>query len=157
VVYASPHEGFRPSIGTRLTILPGDASTYSDPAHPGWPPLYYRVSVVDINGYESIVKLPTSVSDAPETPVAMAVQLRGVAPNPFNPATMIRFRLERPVEVDLAVYDLAGRRVADLVHGFMPAGDHAVPFAPRELASGTYVARLIADGQIRTCKMMMLK
>jgi hypothetical protein len=157
VVYGSPHQGFRPSLGTRLAILPADAHTYSDTAHPGWPNLFYRVSVVDIHGNESLPILPTTMIAAPETPPADAVVLRGVAPNPFNPITTIRFRLEQSARVELAVYDLAGRRVADLVREVLPAGDHAVPFAPRHLASGTYVARLVCEGRVMTAKMMLVR
>ncbi len=43
-------------------------------------------------------------------------------PNPFNAATTIRFDLPRSEEIDLAVYNLAGQKVAMLVLGLREAG-----------------------------------
>jgi hypothetical protein len=47
-------------------------------------------------------------------------------PNPFNPKTRIDFELERSGHVDVSVFDLAGRRVATLQRGELPAGAHHV-------------------------------
>ena len=47
------------------------------------------------------------------------------APNPFDGATTISFRLGRSGPVQLAVYDVGGRRVRELMNGWMPAGAHS--------------------------------
>jgi hypothetical protein len=65
--------------------------------------------------------------------------------------------LERPARVHLAVYDLRGRRVADLLNRDLPAGDHAATFAPAFLPSGVYFARLEAEGITHTQKLVLLK
>jgi hypothetical protein len=83
-------------------------------------------------------------------------------PNPFNPATRITFSLPRSGEVDLAVFDLAGRRVATLVRGTVEAGRHEVMWRGRDdrggaVASGVYFSRLVAGGELLTRKMMLLK
>jgi hypothetical protein len=62
-------------------------------------------------------------------------------PNPFNTATVIRYDLPEVAHVKLAVYDLAGRRVALLVDGFRDAGVHRVLFDASGLASGIYFYR----------------
>lgn len=67
-------------------------------------------------------------------------------PNPFNPRTELRFDLERAGDCDLEVFDLRGRRVARLTLGRKGAGEHAVRFAADDLASGTYLVRLVVDG-----------
>ena len=54
------------------------------------------------------------------------VDLRQNYPNPFNPSTRIDFALERSSNVDIAVFDLAGRHVATLQQGALDAGDHFV-------------------------------
>lgn len=83
-------------------------------------------------------------------------------PNPFNPKTTIRFDLPQTGRVELAVFDLAGRKVATLVNEPLTAGHHAVTWlgqddAGRRVASGTYVYRLQAGAEVLTRKMMMLK
>ena len=49
-------------------------------------------------------------------------------PNPFNPATNIRFSLAESGETMLSVYNIQGQRVATLVNGSLPAGQHTVRF-----------------------------
>jgi hypothetical protein len=90
------------------------------------------------------------------------VSLDGNYPNPFNPATRIAFALPRDVEVDLAVYDVSGRRVATLLSGMVAAGRHEVLWTGRDdrgghVASGVYFSRLVAGGELQTRKMMLLK
>jgi subtilisin-like proprotein convertase family protein len=83
-------------------------------------------------------------------------------PNPFNPQTSIRYELPRAGRVDLAVFDLSGRRITTLVAGQQPAGRHRVTWLgqgsdSRPVASGVYVYRLRAGGQTLTRKMTLLK
>ncbi len=88
--------------------------------------------------------------------------LRGNHPNPFNPSTTIAFSLERDGEVELAVYDLAGRRVATLLDGLVPAGNHEVFWngrdqAGRTASAGMYLVQLRDENQVVSRKMTMVK
>ena len=78
-------------------------------------------------------------------------------PNPFNPSTTIEYALPRPSKVHLAVYDLLGHRVAVLTDEVRQAGAHAVRFDASGLSSGMYVYRLIADKQVLTGHMSLVK
>jgi hypothetical protein len=78
-------------------------------------------------------------------------------PNPFNPATTIAYRLAVSSEVLLQVYDLNGRLVATLQQGMRQAGEHRAEFDGSNLASGTYIVRLQADGLQLTRMMTLLK
>ena len=57
----------------------------------------------------------------------------------------------------LEVFNMLGRRVAVLTDGFQTAGEHAVSFDATRLASGPYLYRLEAGGQVRTQKMLLVK
>jgi len=86
------------------------------------------------------------VAPVAETPMAGARLVR-VHPNPFNPMTTVEFALDHAMETRVAVYDLAGRRVAVLADRVFQAGDHSVTWqgrdaAGRPMASGSYVIRL---------------
>ena len=101
---------------------------------------------------------PTDAADAVPDVLALGRNF----PNPFNPKTMIRFDLPKTGEVDLAVYDVMGRRVATLLTGSMDAGYHQVEWLGRDdrgtaLASGVYFSRLAFDGQVLKSKMLLLK
>ncbi len=74
----------------------------------------------------------------------------GLLLDPYpNPVTMasnfestLRVRLDAAGEMDLAVYDMMGRRVQLLARGWMQAGEHAVAFRGASLAPGMYVCQL---------------
>ncbi|MBN2172428.1 MAG: T9SS type A sorting domain-containing protein [Candidatus Krumholzibacteriota bacterium] len=93
---------------------------------------------------------------APPPPPA-AVELTPAHPNPFNPATTLRFSLPRPARATLAVFDVAGRRVALLADGPLPAGRHAVRWEAAGQASGVYLARLECEGAVRVRRLVLLK
>ncbi len=83
-------------------------------------------------------------------------------PNPFNPSTTIRFALPKASQVELAVYNTLGQKVATVVDGQMEAGNHAVVWDGRnsgnqQVASGVYFYRLQAGSYNQTKKMMLLK
>ncbi len=81
----------------------------------------------------------------------------GNYPNPFNPTTAISYQLSELSHVNLSVYDIAGRKVAELVNGWREAGLHEVTFDASNLPSGIYFARLTAGNYEQTQKLLLLK
>ncbi len=86
-------------------------------------------------------------------PAAAALRLE-CYPNPFNPKMTIRYHLPETASVEVAVYDVSGRRVAVLDAGERSAGDHelfwdGVNDAGSRVATGVYFVRLEAGA--RTC------
>lgn len=78
-------------------------------------------------------------------------------PNPFRGSTTFRFALPRPAQVELSIYDVAGRLVTRLVDGTRPAGSHVVTWKARNAASGTYFARFTTGGFTRTERIQLLR
>jgi len=78
-------------------------------------------------------------------------------PNPFNPQTTFVFELGATASVRLGVYDVAGRRVADLFDGVLASGRHEVAWRPRSLASGVYLYRLEAGGAQTAGRVLLVK
>ncbi|MGE5457757.1 MAG: CHRD domain-containing protein [Methanococcaceae archaeon] len=78
-------------------------------------------------------------------------------PNPFNPATSIRFSLPASGQVNLTVYNLLGEAVTSLAAGYYTAGSYSVVFDASKLASGIYFCRLNTGNNIQIIKMMLLK
>ena len=74
-------------------------------------------------------------------------------PNPFNPSTTLAFELPQASRVTLQVYDVLGREIVRLAEGDYEPGRHEVVFDARNVASGLYIARFIAeteDGGVAT-------
>ncbi|HKI77684.1 MAG TPA: M1 family aminopeptidase [Ignavibacteriaceae bacterium] len=78
-------------------------------------------------------------------------------PNPFNPATTIRYFLPRLKHVKLIITDVLGQRVTTLVDEVQPAGRYTVPFNASKLSSGIYYYTLVTDEFRRTKKMVLVK
>lgn len=91
-----------------------------------------------------------------------AFAIGGNYPNPFNPATNIRFTLDAAAPTALDIYDVAGHRVRTLLSANLGVGEHIVPWngqddAGRGLPSGTYVARLRSGDRLTTHKLVLAK
>lgn len=78
-------------------------------------------------------------------------------PNPFNHRTRIGYYLPETGAVDLAVYDLSGRQVAEIVSGEQENGLHHVTFDAENLASGVYVLGLESISGTSRMKLILLK
>jgi uncharacterized lipoprotein YddW (UPF0748 family) len=78
-------------------------------------------------------------------------------PNPFNPATKIEFALPQSSLTTLKVYDLLGRELATLVQDDLAPGRYVVEFDGRNLPSGVYIYRLMANGSVQSRKMQLLR
>jgi len=85
----------------------------------------------------------------------------GNFPNPFNPATTIRYELAQPARVSVEIMSVAGERVRILEHGTRGAGTQSVEWrgetdAGGRAASGVYFYRLLVDGVARDSARMVM-
>jgi flagellar hook assembly protein FlgD len=83
--------------------------------------------------------------------------LRDNYPNPFNPATTIKFELPKDAFVNITIYDNLGREVQKLVNSQMEAGYHSVVWDATKFASGVYFYKMNAGDYNRTVKMILVK
>jgi hypothetical protein len=65
--------------------------------------------------------------------------------------------LPEPSQVNLAIYDVSGRLVAELIDGRRAAGTHQATFDGSNLASGIYLYTLKAGAYSSTSKMVLMK
>ncbi len=77
-------------------------------------------------------------------------------PNPSRGQALVRFSLPRPGRVELALFDLRGRRVRTLLRGFRDAGEQEWVVSTRGLARGSYLLRLRTPAGVRTEKLLLL-
>jgi hypothetical protein len=102
----------------------------------------------------------TDVETREPAPITFALDRN--YPNPFNPGTMMSYRVARASEVTLKVYDMTGREVRTLVSGKKAAGAYTAQWdgsdgSGRKVASGIYFCRMTADGTTQIRKMTLLK
>jgi hypothetical protein len=97
-----------------------------------------------------------------ETVVPAALHLSQNYPNPFNPTTRIAFDLNVSGSVELAIYDMSGRKVAVLIDGALEAGRHeafwnGMTSEGREVPSGVYFCRLVTSTESISRKLVLLR
>lgn len=97
------------------------------------------------------------LSQKPRTVVPMSYKLEQNYPNPFNPTTRLSYSLPTDAYVVLKVYDVIGREVATLVHGYQEAGFRSAEFNASKFPSGVYFYRLQAGNFSDVKKMLLMK
>jgi|GEM_PF-1121751 hypothetical protein len=78
-------------------------------------------------------------------------------PNPFNAKTVIKYNLPIAGRVEIAVYNLAGQKVADIVDETQQEGVHQIVWDASSVTSGVYFARIATIYHSSTTRMIMLK
>ncbi len=103
---------------------------------------------------------PTDVEDPP-LPTSFA--LHANIPNPFNPQTTIHYDIPSGgADVNISIYDVAGRLVHELVNEHRAAGTWSAQWSGEDdrgqrVASGVYFYRMRAGSFVDTKKMVLLK
>ena len=92
---------------------------------------------------------------------SLSVQLAKPQPNPAVGSARIAFSLSEAKDVNLSVFDLAGREVATLADGRFAPGEHVVIWnghdkAGKLLPSGAYMYRLKTGGEEQVQKMVLV-
>jgi 1,4-alpha-glucan branching enzyme len=79
-------------------------------------------------------------------------------PNPFNPSTTISYDVPVESSIEIAVYDMLGRKISTLVNeSSHRAGTFNITFDGSPFGSGVYLIRLLTDSTSMVQKMTLLK
>ena len=105
--------------------------------------------------YQTDGLLVIRLTDAVEVPEDFTII--SAYPNPFNSRMHVRYSLPDAARVEMNVYDLSGRHVAELVNGHRTAGFHTSVFDGAGLASGVYIVRFDAGGHTSQMKVVLVK
>ena len=151
----SYNDDFHGGRDSRVTFTPTQSGTH-----------YARVSG-DRNETGTYTLSVTDVTAGPASKPAVAFEREppGLAPNvpnPFNPSTVIPYRLDADGPVRLEIYNLLGQRIRTLVDEVQAAGAYRVRWNARDgrgaaVATGVYFIRLQHPDGIYTRRMLYLK
>ncbi|MFZ1320127.1 MAG: T9SS type A sorting domain-containing protein [Ignavibacteria bacterium] len=78
-------------------------------------------------------------------------------PNPFNPATIINFKINQSGFVTLNVYNLVGQVVKTLVNDYRETGTYSEQFDASELSAGVYLYKLQVNNFTSVKRMTLIK
>lgn len=165
-----------------LLATPIDTSFYSDtdlffdssgPAHPVTSATNLMIASSNTTRNEVwynlllLTSLPKTGGPAPQEHLAQgAIEdykfSAEVYPNPFNPETTIRFRIDQPARVKLQIFNINGQLVRTLINKDLNPGEHLQRWNGRNQAglpvsSGMYILRLQYGDRVTTARMQLLK
>ena len=85
------------------------------------------------------------------------ISLGNAYPNPFNPSTSFMYDISTDMNVNIAIYDIRGRMVAELVNQKHDQGQYKVTWDADMNASGVYFVQMVAGNTMKTQKLMLVK
>ena len=120
------------------------------------------------------VSAPVIILDSPNTdPIATAIEeepttvvndyvLFPAYPNPFNPTTTIDFKIPIQEHVQLAIYDIQGRKIVSLVNSQLRSGKHSFKWNGTndrgvQVSTGIYIYRLKTENYVKMRRMTFIK
>lgn len=93
----------------------------------------YNGASPDLGCYES--DYPTNTSDLGTDRKLILANY----PNPFTESTRIIFNLPKPSDVNIALYNIGGKKISVITQQNYPAGSNAIDFHQKGLQSGNYI------------------
>ena len=148
-VYRSTINNFEPDSTTYYSIV--DTAFIRDTTTITNGKLYYRITAVDSSGNESVpgeqITVTITSIDEGEVEIVGEYKLYQNFPNPFNPTTIIPFKLKERAYVKIMVYDIKGEMLKVLVNETKEAGYYEAEFNGIGFASGIYLYRIEVVGQ----------
>ncbi|MCL2062809.1 MAG: S8 family serine peptidase [Candidatus Cloacimonetes bacterium] len=127
---------------------------------------YYVISIwggVIEGESEPSNKVNVTLASCFEDPLLpLTTELLGNFPNPFNPETRIRFTLSIDSIVVIEIFNIKGQRIKTLVQEHFDKGSHQIVWDGkddngRDLGSGLYFYRMVAEDYSDTKRMILLK
>ena len=84
-------------------------------------------------------------------------EINQVYPNPFNPTTTIHYSLNKNVNVEVSIYDIAGRLITTIINEFQIAGYHSITWNASKFSSSIYFLNMSSGGITETKKIVLIK
>ncbi|NQT62512.1 MAG: AGE family epimerase/isomerase [Candidatus Marinimicrobia bacterium] len=116
----------------------------------------------DLSGEFRVTFMPgvqsaTDMNTKPET-----AYLSPVFPNPFNPSTSLNFEVDKTSSVEIAVFDIQGRKIKSLVSADYPPGKYqaiwdGLDYSGKEVPTGVYLFKGVIGTETVSQKGLLIK
>jgi len=178
-------EDMRVGISTIATPIPQGFQTYLTGPNPVQVPAAWTEYIFDLAAYDgqtiylairnvsndefiffvddfTFHSVGGSVGNEDGIAPAIATELKGNYPNPFNPETTISYSVKENTPVSVEIYNVKGQKVKTLVNEAKAAGNYSVVWNGvddnnRPVSSGVYFFKMSAGKYSSTKKMIMMK
>ncbi len=104
----------------------------------------------------------TNISNNKDVILPSTFKLYSNYPNPFNPVTNIKYDLPSASHIQLAIFDLSGKKIKTLINDTQNAGYHSVTWNGidrhgNSVASGIYIYKIMTEEFTESKKCMLIK
>jgi hypothetical protein len=104
---------------------------------------------------------PTSVDFGPDVAAAQSLRLLPPRPNPTSLRARIDYYVPRTSSVAVTLHDVQGRRIRTLADGVEQPGPRSITWdrrtdAGQRVGAGVYWVRVVADGEMRSAKIVLI-
>ncbi len=122
---------------------------------------YYRLKQVDNDGgykYSDTltVAVITGIKEIKEI-IPNGFSVSHNYPNPFNPSTNVQISLTKASEVNLKIYNSAGKIIKEESYGTKSPGTYTINIDMSAFSSGVYYYKISAGNYAQTHSMVLLK
>ncbi len=137
-----------------------------DAEHPGfalWPSLGGLRNDIGFTGGPGAFGLDSTWVGIPQEDEGLvsvrptAIRVDPVFPNPFNSQLSLPIEVQSEREIHVSLFDMLGRRVADIAHQKLRPGHHVIQYHADGLASGLYFLRLQSGETTHTQKVLLIR
>ncbi len=109
-----------------------------------------RTFIIDYQAFTINISTSTAILDLPENNYDLQV-----FPNPINSNSRIEFTLKNTENVELAIFDIQGRKISNILNKNLNAGNHAYPVGKYLTKKGVYLCRFKIKNNISTAKLIV--
>lgn len=122
-------------------------------------PIWMAMNNQKLSVWTSIIEEDyfTGVEESEPTDALRRFKLHQNYPNPFNPTTTIGYELNFAEYVEIAIYDVLGNKIDQVVKEYQRAGYHEVIVDSDKMPSGVYFYKLFTKDYKASRKMVVLK
>jgi hypothetical protein len=105
--------------------------------------------------FHNLYKIETLSSNTTLNPINF--EINQIYPNPFNPTTTIHYSLNKNANVEVSIYDIAGRLITTLINEFQIAGYHSITWNASKFSSSIYFLNISSGEYSETQKLVLIK
>lgn len=123
---------------------------------------YYKIETVDYNGSSHFYGPISIFFESEIKKIPTSFELFQNFPNPFNPATQIKFSLPKENYIEIAVYNTLGSKLTTLLHEKLEPGFHSATWDGTDefgnkMGSGIYIVKMVSGSFVDYRKMLLVK
>jgi len=135
-LWALTYDGINPASNEFILTVPGSISSFGvDEAQ--------ELYITSFNG--TIYRFTPKITSADDEINPTGYRLEQNFPNPFNPATTIKFNIPEESNIQIKIYNSLGKEIDTIAEGITGPGAYSREWNAEQFSSGIYFVKMTAE------------